>query len=158
MQMQTTTIQGNMNGGEVDMLVDQLPIVEPNNNGNQVQPPEEIFVGNDNHQAPAEEEAVTSGFPSRNTLKRDVMRMYFDERAKIQRFIYVPAPHTADRLARFLVDYPAIGNNIVELEGCFTALDIISGSDDEPIDIEDQGFAKMRTQRAASCCLSNEMP
>ncbi|CAN1188206.1 Putative AC transposase [Linum perenne] len=87
--------------------------------------------------------------PSRNTLKRDVMRLHFDERAKIQRlidsskgrvaittgmwtasnqrkgymavtahyidigwclrsqllmFIYVPAPHTADRLARFLVD------------------------------------------------------
>ncbi|CAN1181786.1 hypothetical protein LINPERHAP2_LOCUS35613 [Linum perenne] len=34
---------------------------------------------------------------------------------------------------------PAVGNNIVELEGCFTALDIVSGSDDEPIDIEDQG-------------------
>ncbi|CAN1146603.1 Putative AC9 transposase, partial [Linum perenne] len=87
--------------------------------------------------------------PSRNTLKRDVMRLYFDERAKIQRlidsskgrvaittdmwtasnerkgymavtahyidngwclrsqllrFMYVPAPRTADRLARFLVD------------------------------------------------------
>ncbi|CAN1125942.1 Putative AC transposase [Linum perenne] len=87
--------------------------------------------------------------PSRNTLKRDVMRLNRDERAKIQRlidsskgkvaittdmwtasnqrkgymaitthyldngwclrsqllrFIYVPAPHTANRLARFLVD------------------------------------------------------
>ncbi|CAN1293903.1 Putative AC9 transposase, partial [Linum perenne] len=37
---------------------------------------------------------------------------------------------------------PAVGNNIVELEGCFTALDIISGSDDEPIDIEDQGVSQ----------------
>ncbi|CAN1345717.1 Putative AC transposase [Linum perenne] len=252
------------------MHVDQLPVVEPNNNGNQVQPPEEIVVANDNHQTPTEEEAVTSpgqgkrkspvwdhfervkindiwkakcnycrkllggdssngtshlrshvksciqkrihdgsqkvlgpnllikgktelvataynpevsrkelatavlmyeyplsivehlhfkrfcyslqplfNVPSRNTLKRDVMRLYFDERAKIQRlidsskgrvaittdmwtasnqrkgymavtahyidngwclrsqllrFMYVPAPHTADRLARFLVD------------------------------------------------------
>ncbi|CAN1268070.1 Putative AC transposase [Linum perenne] len=256
--------QGNMNGGEVDMLVDQLPIVEPNNNGNQVQPPEEIFVGNDNHQAPAEEEAVTSGkllggdysngtshlrshvksciqkrihdgsqkflgpnllikgktelvataynaevsrkelatvvlmheyplsivehlhfkrfcyslrplfsFPSRNTLKRDVMRMYFDERAKIQSSrgrlldphrskLHFATVEALMCIRSWLKDEyerdPAIGNNIVELEGCFTALDIISGSDDEPIDIEDQGFAKMRTQRAASCCLSNEMP
>ncbi|CAN1279725.1 hypothetical protein LINPERPRIM_LOCUS17136 [Linum perenne] len=89
-------VTGNMNGGEVDMLVDQFPVVEPNNNGNQVQPPEEIVAGNDNHQAPAEEEAVTS--PD-----------------------------------------PAVGNNIAELEGCFTALDIIFGSDDDPINIEDQG-------------------
>ncbi|CAN1262109.1 Putative AC transposase [Linum perenne] len=86
---------------------------------------------------------------SRNTLKRDVMRLYYDERAKIHRlidsikervaittdmcaasnqrkgymavtahyldngwclrsqllmFIYVPAPHTVDRLAKYLVD------------------------------------------------------
>ncbi|CAN1338929.1 Putative AC transposase [Linum perenne] len=252
------------------MHVDQLHVVEPNKDGNQVQPPEEIVVANDNHQTPTEEVAVTSpgqgkrkslvwdhfeivkindiwkakcnycrkllggdssngtshlrshvkscsykrihdgsqkvlgpnllikdktelvsttynpevsrkelatvvlmheyplsivehlhfkrfcyslqplfNVPSRNILKRDVMRLYFDERAKIQRlidsskgrvaittdmwttsnqrkgymavtahyidngwclrsqllrFIYVPAPHTADRLARFLVD------------------------------------------------------
>ncbi|CAN1267832.1 hypothetical protein LINPERPRIM_LOCUS12926 [Linum perenne] len=29
----------------------------------------------------------------------------------------------------------AVENNIMELEGCFTTLDIISRSDDEPVDI-----------------------
>ncbi|CAN1338932.1 Putative AC transposase [Linum perenne] len=42
------------------MHVDQLHVVEPNKDGNQVQPPEEIVVANDNHQTPTEEVAVTS--------------------------------------------------------------------------------------------------
>ncbi|CAN1183098.1 Putative AC transposase [Linum perenne] len=108
--------------------------------------------------------------PSRNTLKRDMMRLYCDERAKIQRFIdstkgkvaittdmwtasnqrkgymavtahyldngwclrsqllrfiYVPAPHTADRLARFLVDYLMEWNvdtkvSTITLDNCST--------------------------------------
>ncbi|CAN1792321.1 Putative AC transposase [Linum perenne] len=61
------------------MHVDQLPVVEPNNNGNQVQPPEEIVVANDNHQTPTEEEAVTS--PGQGKRKSPVWDHF--ERVKI---------------------------------------------------------------------------
>ncbi|CAN1732014.1 Putative AC transposase [Linum perenne] len=300
------------------MHVDQLPVVEPNNNGNQVQPPEEIVVANDNHQTPTEEEAVTSpgqgkrkspvwdhfervkindiwkakcnycrkllggdssngtshlrshvksciqkrihdgsqkvlspnllikgktelvataynpevskkelatavlmheyplsivehlhfkrfcyslqplfNVPSRNTLKRDVMRLYFDERAKIQRlidsskgrvaittdmwtasnerkgymavtahyidngwclrsqllrFMYVPAPHTADRLARFLVDCLMEWNvdtkvSTITLDNCSTndrMLENVKTKLALPLLIKDEALIHMR--------------
>ncbi|CAN1164214.1 hypothetical protein LINPERPRIM_LOCUS33049 [Linum perenne] len=31
----------------------------------------------------------------------------------------------------------------MELEGCFTAMDIVFGSDDEPIDIEERGGSQV---------------
>ncbi|CAN1788122.1 Zinc finger BED domain-containing protein DAYSLEEPER [Linum perenne] len=68
-----------MKGGEVDIHVDQLPVVEPNNNSNQVQPLEETVVGNDNHQAAAEEEAVIS--PGQGKRKSPVWDHF--ERVKV---------------------------------------------------------------------------
>ncbi|CAN1185164.1 hypothetical protein LINPERHAP2_LOCUS37392 [Linum perenne] len=89
-----------MHGGE-----DRIPIAEPNSNGNQEQPPEEI-VADENQQLPAEEEeAVTP--PGQN---------------------------------------PSVEKSILELEGCFTTLDIVPGSDDDPVDIEDQGGSQVPTR------------
>ncbi|CAN1124823.1 hypothetical protein LINPERPRIM_LOCUS31306 [Linum perenne] len=56
-----------------------MPVVEPKKNGNQVQPLEEIVVGNDNHQAPAEEQAVTS--PGQGKRKSPVWDHF--ERVKV---------------------------------------------------------------------------
>ncbi|KAJ1417861.1 Zinc finger, BED-type [Sesbania bispinosa] len=44
---------------------------------------------------------------SRNTLKSDIMKMYAVERAKtmkLMRFVYVPAPHSADVLVDVLLE------------------------------------------------------
>ncbi|CAN1753185.1 Putative AC transposase [Linum perenne] len=134
---------------------------------------------------------------SRNTLKRDVMRLYCDERAKIQRlidcskgrvaittdmwtasnqrkgymdvtahyidngwclrsqllrFIYVPAPHTADRLARFLVDCLMEWNvdtkvSTITLDNCSTndkMLENVKKKLALPLLIKDEALLHMR--------------
>ncbi|CAN1325508.1 hypothetical protein LINPERPRIM_LOCUS33518, partial [Linum perenne] len=41
---------------------------------------------------------------------------------------------------------PSVEKSILELEGCFTMLDIVPGSDDDLVDIEDQGGSQVPTR------------
>ncbi|CAN1175251.1 Putative AC transposase [Linum perenne] len=136
--------------------------------------------------------------PSRNTLKKDVMGLFCDERVRIQkfidsnlgrvvvttdmwtasnqrkgymavtahyidngwclrsqllRFIYVPAPHTSDRLAKYLVECLMDWNvdskrGNLELEGCFTGADYEAVSDDEPHQSDNHRSMTMRANQS----------
>ncbi|CAN1144670.1 Putative AC transposase [Linum perenne] len=100
------------------------PLVDPMNQGqgqvnwNKQPPPEQVVAVENENQAAAEEAiimqrrvAVTTDMWTASNQRKGYMTVtahYIDNgwclRSQLLRFIYVPTPHTSDRLAKYLVE------------------------------------------------------